>query len=135
MNPTRKTVILKKKGRPATGQDPISSIRLPADLTQAIDKWAEGNRAGSRSEAMRRLIELGLTVNRKGKSAAPAGARTSRKDSRKAASKAREMAGRELDRLGDQSVPDEEREKRKRRLTKGPNEFRDMRGDLPKSKG
>jgi hypothetical protein len=37
--------------------------------------------------------------------------------------------------LGDQSLPDEERERRKRRLTKGPSEFRDMRGDIPKPKG
>ena len=45
------------------------------------------------------------------------------------------MAGQELDRLGDRSLPVEEREKRKRRLTKGPPEFRDIRGDIPKPKG
>ena len=50
------------------------------------------------------------------------------------ASKARELAGRELDRLGDASLPADERERRKRRLTKGPTEFREMRGDLPKPK-
>ena len=44
------------------------------------------------------------------------------------------MAGREIDRAVGQSLPDEEREKRKRRLTKGPVEFREMRDDLPKSK-
>jgi hypothetical protein len=44
------------------------------------------------------------------------------------------MAGHELDRLGDQSIPAEERERRKRRLTKGPTEFREIRGDLPKLK-
>jgi hypothetical protein len=37
--------------------------------------------------------------------------------------------------IGDASLPADERERRKRRLTKGPSEFRDMRGDLPKTKG
>jgi hypothetical protein len=45
---------------------------------------------------------------------------------------AAEMAGREIDRLGDQAATNEEREERKRRLIKGPREFRKVRGDLPK---
>ena len=47
--------------------------------------------------------------------------------------KAREMAGQAIDRLlGDAgSLPVDEQERRKRRLTKGPNEFREIRGDLP----
>jgi hypothetical protein len=45
------------------------------------------------------------------------------------------MASQEIDRLGDASLPADEHERRKRRLTKGPSEFRDMRGDiLPKPK-
>ena len=48
--------------------------------------------------------------------------------------KAAKMAGREIDRLGDQAATSEERAKRKRRLIKGPREFRDLRGDLPKTK-
>jgi hypothetical protein len=47
--------------------------------------------------------------------------------------KAAEMAGREIDRLADQSATNEEQAQRKRRLIKGPREFRDMRGDLPRS--
>jgi hypothetical protein len=46
--------------------------------------------------------------------------------------KAAEMAGREIDRLADQSATNEEQVRRKRRLIKGPREFRNMRGDLPK---
>jgi hypothetical protein len=46
----------------------------------------------------------------------------------KKAAKARLLAGRELDRLSDQSTTDEERQRRKRRLLKGPKEFRDIRG-------
>jgi hypothetical protein len=45
----------------------------------------------------------------------------------KGAPKAAEMAGREVDRLGDASATSEERASRKRRLVSGPREFRDMR--------
>jgi hypothetical protein len=46
--------------------------------------------------------------------------------------KAAAMAGREIDRLGDREATREQRAQRKRRLIKGPREFRGMRGDLPK---
>ena len=65
---------------------------------------------------------------------APAGAQPARKRGKKAAAKARELAAQELDRLGDASLAPDERERRKRRLTKGPSEFRDLRSDLPKPK-
>ena len=46
------------------------------------------------------------------------------------------MADREIERhLGDQAVNNEERARRKRQLIQGPREFRDMRGDLSKTKG
>jgi hypothetical protein len=50
-----------------------------------------------------------------------AGVRTDR------AAKARAMAGQEIDRLSDLSATEEERQRRKRRLLKGPKEFRDVR--------
>jgi hypothetical protein len=37
------------------------------------------------------------------------------------------MAGREIDRLGDQTATRKERARRKRQLIKGPREFRDIR--------
>lgn len=43
------------------------------------------------------------------------------------------MAGREIDRLGDQAATSGERAQRKRRLIKGPREFRGVRGDLPET--
>jgi Ribbon-helix-helix protein, copG family len=58
------TVNAKGRGRPATGHDPVSAVRLPAELTQEIDSWAEKNRTKSRSEAIRRLVELGLKVKK-----------------------------------------------------------------------
>jgi hypothetical protein len=42
--------------------------------------------------------------------------------------KASEMAAREIDRLIDPAAPTEEKQRRKRRLVKGPKEFRDLRG-------
>jgi hypothetical protein len=42
------------------------------------------------------------------------------------------MAGQEIDRLGDPSATDEERQLRKRRLIKGPKEFRDIRSKRTK---
>jgi Arc/MetJ-type ribon-helix-helix transcriptional regulator len=112
------------RGRPATGRDPVSAIRLSPDLIATIDKWAARNDVSSRSEAIRRLVEAGLGE------APPVQRR-----SRKAALKASDMAGRQIDKIGDPSATDEERQQRKRRLIKGPREFRDIRGNLPRPKG
>jgi hypothetical protein len=51
----------KKRGRPATGRDPVTAIRLPEDLRVRVEAWANKLRdTPSRSEAIRRLIEIGL---------------------------------------------------------------------------
>src|SRR5438874_2355305 len=78
----------------------------------------------SRPEAIRRLLEQALPT---AAPSAPAKAGSRRK--------ATELAGRVVDALGDQTVTGEERAQRKRRLIKGPREFRDVRGDQPKKKG
>ena len=52
--------------------------------------------------------------------------------SKKTVARAAEMAGQEIDRLGDRSATDEQRASRKRRLLKGPKEFRDIRDDQHK---
>jgi hypothetical protein len=52
----------------------------------------------------------------------------------KAAAKASDMAGEQIDKLANPAMPEEERRARKRRLLKGPREFRDMRGDQAKPK-
>jgi len=51
------------------------------------------------------------------------------------AAKASEMAGEEIDRLGDPLATEEERQLRKRRLIKGPQEFRDIRINRAKEPG
>jgi hypothetical protein len=49
----------KKKGRPATGTDPLVGVRIPVELIAEIDAWAMPEQL-TRSEAIRRLVELGL---------------------------------------------------------------------------
>ena len=51
----------KKAGRPATGTDPLYGVRITDALMTQIMNWASANGA-TRSEAIRRLVELGLTV-------------------------------------------------------------------------
>jgi metal-responsive CopG/Arc/MetJ family transcriptional regulator len=61
-------VLRKKRGRPATGQDPVLAIRLSSDLRAAVETWAEQQTdKPSRSEAIRRLLELALAAKLKRK--------------------------------------------------------------------
>jgi hypothetical protein len=54
----------KKRGRPATGKDPLVSARFRQELIDQVEHWAASNEA-SRSEAIRRLVELGLKAKGK----------------------------------------------------------------------
>jgi Arc/MetJ-type ribon-helix-helix transcriptional regulator len=112
----------KKRGRPATGRDPMVSSRIPEDVVSAIDQWAERNET-TRSDAIRHLVELGLTVKTKAKQ--PSATRADR---------AKELAAKTIEKIIDPSAPPEERTQRKHRLIKGPSEFREDRVDLPKPK-
>jgi hypothetical protein len=91
-------------------------IRLSPDRRKAVEAWAKTELdKPSLSGAVRRLVELGL-------------ASAHRSAARKKESHGRsEMAGREIDRLGDPSATDEERQRRKRKLITAPKEFRDIR--------
>jgi len=61
MKESRKNVAQKKRGRPATGQDPHISLRLPKETIAAADAWAaQLPDKPTRSEALRRLIDLGM---------------------------------------------------------------------------
>jgi hypothetical protein len=60
---TRKTVGGKRPGagRPATGTDPARTIRLSDEFLDNVEHWAtQQEDQPSRSEAFRRLVELGL---------------------------------------------------------------------------
>jgi Arc/MetJ-type ribon-helix-helix transcriptional regulator len=114
-----------KRGRPATGRDPFVGIRLPATLIESIQAWSEKNDAASRSEAIRRLVELGLEIKTTTRPVSKSGRRL----------RARDLATKAIEKMIDPSAPPEERAHRRRRLTKGPTEFREDRIDLPKAKG
>ena len=53
----------KKRGRPATGRDPHVTSRMPQPLIDQVEAWAVTNDTG-RSEAIRRLVELGLKAKK-----------------------------------------------------------------------
>jgi hypothetical protein len=54
----------KRRGRPATGKDPHIAARMPAQLIADVGAWAAANDT-SRSDAFRRLVELGLKAKAK----------------------------------------------------------------------
>jgi hypothetical protein len=114
----------KKAGRPATGTDPLMGFRASPLIRASIVKWAENQPdTPTLSEAIRRLVEIGL---------AGSGKPTGR--SEKTAAKAKELAEAQIDRMVDESAPVEEQASRKRRLLKGPDEFREVRVDRARVK-
>jgi len=65
MNMSNKVIPKRKPGRPATGNDPVRAIRLSDEFIAKVDRWAsrQDGQPG-RSEAIRRLVELGLKVKK-----------------------------------------------------------------------
>jgi hypothetical protein len=113
----------KKKSRRLPGADAlVIALRVPRAELAPIDAWIRAQAAPrpTRAEAIRRLAHMALARLR------PAGRR-----SNKSAARASDMAGQALDRLGEDAATAEVRAQRKRRLLKGPAEFRAMRDDLP----
>jgi hypothetical protein len=98
-------------------------VRLQPEPLKQLDRWVSSQAdKPSRPEAIRRLVELGLTVKAELKpSKAVRHARRSKAD------QASNMAGLTIDKLSDQSAPTGEQAKRKHRLIGGPSEFRDIR--------
>jgi hypothetical protein len=114
----------KKRAAPPSDKGTLIGLRLEPATLARVDRWAAAQQDHpSRPEAIRRLVELALGIAQR------AGART------KKAAKAAEMASEEIDRLGDFSATNEERQLRKRRLIKGPKEFLDLRRNRPKANG
>jgi hypothetical protein len=63
---TKKVLPKRKRGRPATGRDPVSAIRLSPALRSAIESWAKQQPdKPSRSEAIRQLVEFALKAKAK----------------------------------------------------------------------
>ena len=117
-----------KRGRPSVDTEAVN-VRMSTGILGTIDDWRRKQEdLPGRPEAIRRLLELALAKTSTKRGTEPdsphrAGIRA------KEAADASEMASHELDRLGDPSATDDERLLRKRRLMKGPKEFRDIRNN------
>jgi hypothetical protein len=103
----------------------MMGFRADPVIRASIVRWAENQPdTPTLSEAIRRLVELGLTVK--------APARPVSKPDRRL--RAAELAAKAIDKIADPAAPPEERAQRRRRLTKGPEEFREVRVDRPNKK-
>ena len=91
----------------------------------AIDRWiASQGEEITRGQAIRQLVELGLKVKTPARPVSKPGRRL----------RAQELATKAIEKIIDPAAPPEERAQRRRRLTKGPPEFREDRVDLPKAR-
>jgi hypothetical protein len=101
-------------------------VRMPEDLQDEIRTWANKQKdTPALATAIRRLVEIGLKVKTPVRPVSKPGQRL----------RAQELATKAIERIIDPAAPPEERAQRRRRLTKGPPEFREDRVDLPKVKG
>lgn len=119
----RQTVITKKRrGPPPTGKGTLIGVRMQPDELSTLDEWI-GDRYPelTRPEAIRRLVELGLAVRGKLKQGPPA-----------RAERAKELASNTIEHLTAAAPESDEKSRRKHRLIKGPEEFREVRVDGPK---
>lgn len=108
--------------RRRTGVDAVSAVKMSEDLTAAVDAWAEAHQL-TRSDAIRKLVEIGLRVTPVSHAA---------EQPIVSPSKLEELAVLQIDQMLDPALPADERERRIRRLTEGPPEFSRERIDLPK---
>jgi hypothetical protein len=113
----------KRIGRPPVNAVPVL-VRIPPAEMEPIDGWIkeQPKPKPSRPEAIRRLVELGLTV--KTKSASSERQRAALAD----------LASKAIDSLTVGTADSDEKASRMRRLIKGPEEFRELRVDRPGKK-
>jgi Arc/MetJ-type ribon-helix-helix transcriptional regulator len=115
----------KSRGRPKKkgGVHPVTAVRLSPEAGVAVDQWAtRQDDKPSRSEAIRRLVELGLSVK----------TRSAPSERQRAA--LADLASKAIDSLTVRTADSDEKASRKRRLIKGPEEFREVRVDRPGKK-
>jgi hypothetical protein len=114
-----------KRGRPTVESEAVT-VRIATPALTEIDDWRrKQDDLPGRPEAIRRLVELGLKVETPARSVSSPGRKL----------RAQELATKAIEKMIDPSAPPEERAQRRRRLTKGPTEFREDRVDQPKAKG
>jgi hypothetical protein len=95
---------------------------MPPTLIAEVEAWAMANET-TRSDAFRRLVELGLDS-----------AKTGGPVSAKRAVEAKHLASEALDQMADKSATADEQASRKRKLIGGPEEFQAVRIDRAKAK-
>jgi hypothetical protein len=108
--------------RPGGSRDAINAVKMSERLTADVDAWAEAHDT-IRSDAIRQLVELGLSTTPSADSLGSA---------RRNPVEIEDWAVKQIDQLLDPSLPITERERRIRRLTEGRPEFSGERIDLPK---
>ena len=125
MGKSIRDIAKKSRGRPrSTGLGTGILVRMH-DQLDALDAWIakQDDPKPTRPEAIRRLVALGLTVRATKPKQAP----------QARAERAKDLAAKVIDSFP-VTTDVEETANRKRRLLKGPEEFRDLRVDRPKAK-
>jgi hypothetical protein len=118
--PIRASKTTKRKLGQTTKLGATQTVRMSPPQLSAVDAWARAeDERMSRPEAIRRLVELGLSIKNADRD-------LMRDDQRARAS---ELAGGEIDKLTDQRATSDDQASRKRQLIKGPEEFRASRVD------
>jgi hypothetical protein len=115
----------KRRGPPPTGKGIQVGERWHPSELAAIDAWiaASNDKTLTRAHAIRRLVALGLRVK----------TRSEPSELQRAA--IADLASQAIDSLTAGAANNDEKASRKRRLIKGPEEFREARVDRPKAKG
>jgi hypothetical protein len=115
----------KRRGPPPTGKGVQVGERWHPSELAAIDAWiaASNDKTLTRAHAIRRLVALGLRVK----------TRSEPSELQRAA--IADLASQAIDSLTAGVANNDEKASRKRRLIKGPEEFREARVDRPKAKG
>jgi hypothetical protein len=122
----KQTVIPKKRGPAPTGKGTPIMVRLQPFQLAALDAWiAKQDAPLTRPEAIRAMMETILHIQSKDPGEKPAGA---------GAERAKELAAKAIDKMTDAAASADDQASRKRRLLKGPEEFREARVDRLKAK-
>ena len=112
------------KPKAVSPSNPLMGFRADEITRAAIVKWAENQPdKPTLSEAVRRLVALGLSGNVR-----------PNQGSQARANEAKAMAADQLDRLADPYATTDEQAVRKHRLLQGPEEFQNVRIDRLKKK-
>ena len=94
---------------------------MPEDVLTAVEAWSTSqDDMLNRSQAIVRLVAIGLTV------------KPALRPSPNAAARAAELASKVIDKHLDPNASADDRETRRRKLLHGPSVFRDVRKDKPK---